>query len=222
MIGGGTGDAGTSLSAAWARSPTPWPGAARRRAPRSAYGTRRPVSRPTGAPPRSPSARTASTSSPRAACSSTPPRRLLPPCSATPRPRPPRAPSSEVNMLLTRLPRLRDRSVDPSPGLRGHVPHRRGVRAARRRLPGRGGRPAAHRPALRDLLPLADRPDDPRPRTRRPRLPDPHPLRSARPGPAVHRRQRRRPRRPAPGDARRTGRTPGGADHRLPGPRRRR
>ncbi len=94
VIGGGTGDWDVPVGGMGALTDA-LAGPPGRRAPRSAYGTRRPVSRPTGMPPRSPSApRTASTSSPRAACSSTPLRRPSPPCSATPRPRPPRVPSS--------------------------------------------------------------------------------------------------------------------------------
>lgn len=107
-------------------------------------------------------------------------------------------------------------------GLRRDVPHRRGVRTARRGLPGRRGGAAARRPAVRDLLPLADRPVDPRPGPRHPRVSDPHPLRPAHPRPALRRRQRSDTGRVAGGDPRRTRRAPGRAGHRLPGTRRER
>ena len=41
----------------------------------------------------------------------------------------------KVNMLLSRLPRLRDRARRPGAGLRRHVPRQRGLRAARAGLP---------------------------------------------------------------------------------------
>ncbi len=97
----------------------------------------------------------------------------------------------KVNMLLKRLPRLRDSSVDPPRGVRRHLPHRRGLPAAGHRArPGRRG-PAARRAALGDLLPLAHRPVHPRARARGPGLPDPHPVRTAHPRAAVRAGQRR-------------------------------
>ncbi|CAM5241882.1 hypothetical protein SALBM135S_05760 [Streptomyces alboniger] len=56
-------------------------------------------------------------------------------------------------------------------GLRGHLPHRRGIRGTGDRLRAGRLRRTAHRAALRDLLPLAHRSDDPRPRPRRERPP---------------------------------------------------
>ena len=68
----------------------------------------------------------------------------------------------------------------------------RGVPAGRRWC---AARPAA----VRDLLPLAQRPDDPRPEPARRRRPHPDPVRTAHAGPPVRRRSRRLagPRRPA-------------------------
>ena len=85
-------------------------------------------------------------------------------CWASRRPAPaPEGAQLKLNMLLTRLPRLRDPRRRPARGVRGHLPRQRVRVAARRRRtrrPTRGRAPGAA--AVRDLLPLAHRPDDPR------------------------------------------------------------
>ena len=85
----------------------------------------------------------------------------------------------KVNLLLARLPRLRDSAVDPSRRLRRHLPRQRGLRAARARpRAGRSGR-AARRRAVRDLLPFADRSEHPRARAAGRRRADADVLRAA-------------------------------------------
>ncbi|MGX1481411.1 phytoene dehydrogenase-like protein [Streptomyces griseus] len=110
----------------------------------------------------------------------------------------------KVNMLLTRLPKLRHRSVDPHRAFAGtfHIAEGYGQLATAYREAAAGRPPT--RPALRDLLPLADRPVDPRPRPRVPRLPDPHPVRAPHPRPALRGRQRDDTRRAARSDPGRT------------------
>ncbi len=96
----------------------------------------------------------------------------------------------KVNMLLTRLPRLRDSSGRPHGRLRRHLPHQRGLRPARAVVCRRPRRAHPRPPAVRDLLPHPVGPLDPRGRPRRERRPDAHALRSAPAGPALPRRQR--------------------------------
>ena len=69
----------------------------------------------------------------------------------------------KINMLLSRLPRLRDRGCVRSRRSPARSTSTRATGSSRRLPPGRRRRGARPR-AVRDLLPLADRPDDPRPR----------------------------------------------------------
>ena len=92
----------------------------------------------------------------------------------------------KVNLLLKRLPRLLDGSVEPRGRVRRDVPHQRDLVPARRRLQHRRGRIRALAAAVRNLLPLADRPQHPVPGTAGRRRPDADRLWPARPGPAGH------------------------------------
>ena len=74
----------------------------------------------------------------------------------------------KVNMLLARLPRLRDRSVAPEEAFTGTFHVNESYDAARGRLRGGRRRPAPVAAAVRDLQPLADRPEHPRARRGRP------------------------------------------------------
>src|SRR5262249_51084970 len=103
----------------------------------------------------------------------------------------------KVNLLLSRLPRLRDTSVDPADAFLGtfHVNEGYAQLAAAhaRAAPGPG--------ALRDLLPLAHRSVDPRPRAAGGGRADADLLRPAPPGAALRGRSRRRALACARGDA---------------------
>ena len=89
--------------------------------------------------------------------------------------------------------------LTPAAAAAGHAPSTRARRSPAPSTSPRGtsswptayargrGRAAARRAAVRDLLPLADRPDDPRPRARGAGLPDADPVRPAHPRPAVRR-----------------------------------
>ena len=104
---------------------------------------------------------------------------------------PPQGAQLKVNMLL-RAPAAPARELGRSAsGVRGHVPHQRGLRADRSRArPGRGRR-AAGPAAVRDLLPLADRLVDPRAGARRRRGADADAVRAAHAGGPVPGGQRR-------------------------------
>ena len=83
-------------------------------------------------------------------------------------------------------------------GVRRHVPHQRARVPARRRLPHGRARRHPVAAAVRDLLPHAERPVDPRARARGIRSAHPHRLRPARAAPAARAlRQRRAARAPA-------------------------
>ena len=85
----------------------------------------------------------------------------------------------KVNMLLRRLPRLRDDRVAPEAAFAGtfHINETMSQLDAAHR-DGRGRRHPGPAPG-RDLLPLADRPVDPRPRAAGLRRPDPDAVRPA-------------------------------------------
>ena len=106
---------------------------------------------------------------------------------------PPEGAQLKVNMLLARLPRLRDGAVDPRRRVRRHLPRQRGLRPARAR-PRRRRPPGAlpERRPVRDLLPLADRPEHPRPRAAGGGRADADAVRAAPARAAVRGRPRRR------------------------------
>ena len=85
----------------------------------------------------------------------------------------------KVNMLLSRLPRLRDRSVAPARAFAGTFHVNEGYAAARPRLPAGRRRDDPRGRPVRDLLPLADRSLDPRPVAPRRRRPDADAVRAA-------------------------------------------
>ena len=116
------------------------------------------------------------------------------------RPPPAEGAQLKVNMLLRRLPRLRDTSVDPREAFAGtfHIAEGYGQLAAAYAQAAAGELPAAP-PSEIYCHSLTD-PTILGPDLVDAGLPDAHPLRPAHPGPAVRRRQRRRtrgtPRRP--------------------------
>ena len=125
----------------------------------------------------------------------------------------------KVNMLLARLPRLKDASVDPRDAFAGtfHVhesysQHRGCPPTGERRHP-------ALAPAGGDLLTLPRRPVDSRAGAARRRSPDAHGLRPPCPAPALRRRQRRDARAGPAGGARKPGLRARRADRGVSGPR---
>ncbi len=97
----------------------------------------------------------------------------------------------KVNLLLKRLPRLRDDSVDPAAAFGGtfHINETYTQLEAAHDGMLRGD---ARTPPVRDLLPHARRPQHPRPRPRGERSPDHHRLRAPHSRSLADRRQQRR------------------------------
>jgi hypothetical protein len=121
----------------------------------------------------------------------------------------------KVNMLLTRLPRLRDRGVDPREAFAGtfhvhesYASSRRRARRRRRRHPGGA--------AVRAVLPLPHGAEHPRPRAAGGGRPDADALRLHLPARPLPRGPRRRPRAGAGAHARRLRRRAGRAARGLP------
>ena len=148
VIGNGTGDWDVPVGGMGA-SPARWRDAARPPAPSCAPASRSPPSTPTarcaGTAARRPRARARQR---RARGARRPARRARPGAG-------PEGAQLKVNMLLARLPRLRDAAVDPRDGVRRHLPRQRVGRPARGRP--RAGRPPAGSPSCRRARSTATR-----------------------------------------------------------------
>ena len=102
---------------------------------------------------------------------------------------PPEGAQLKINMLLRRLPRVAGCGRQLRGRVHRNLPRERGLRAARRRIQAGVRRRDPGHPAVRGVLPLADRPDHPVRRTARRRGPDVHAVRAAHAGEAVRRRR---------------------------------
>ena len=98
---------------------------------------------------------------------------------------PPEGAQLKVNLLLTRLPRLKDRTVDPRVAFAGTLHVHEGMAQLQDAHAVVSERPDPAVGAVRGVLPHAVRPQHPRPRPRGLRRADADPLRAALPGPPV-------------------------------------